>query len=255
MGDRRRTGSPPGCQAVKEKVAKATSWETIREQRKQWWSFQPIRQTAPAEGEQLGAIGHRSIHSGRMEGCWSGTGCRCWGGGVDSPVVVFNHRPASDTGGDCGVREGGGVGSAGRGRGGGGAAFVVAAFWGTLGAALDGLGALRRVARQRRRPGYSVCEPVPNYLIRALNADVSYDQLLREHIAGDLLEQPRLNAELGLNELAIGPAHIGSCCRASRPQTRSMNWCEQREPDRRGQQAFLGLTVSCALSQPQIRCH
>ena len=29
-----------------------------------------------------------------------------------------------------------------------------------------------------------------DYLIRALNADVPYDQLIREHLAGDLLPQP-----------------------------------------------------------------
>ena len=46
-----------------------------------------------------------------------------------------------------------------------------------------------------------------DYLIRALNADAPYDQLVREHVAGDLMEEPRVNAELGINESAIGPAH------------------------------------------------
>jgi len=56
--------------------------------------------------------------------------------------------------------------------------------------------------------------PVPyatayrDYVIRALNEDVPYDQLLREAVAGDLLEEPRVNEELGLNESAIGPAHL-----------------------------------------------
>ena len=56
--------------------------------------------------------------------------------------------------------------------------------------------------------------PVPyatiyrDYVIRALNEDVPYDQLLREAVAGDLLDQPRVNEELGLNESAIGPAHF-----------------------------------------------
>jgi hypothetical protein len=47
-----------------------------------------------------------------------------------------------------------------------------------------------------------------DYLIRALNDDVPFDQLVREHIAGDLLENPRINNELGINESAIGPAHL-----------------------------------------------
>jgi len=43
-----------------------------------------------------------------------------------------------------------------------------------------------------------------DYLIRAFNADVPYDQFVREHIAGDLLEQPRWNNEQQLNESLIG---------------------------------------------------
>ncbi|MCY2962085.1 MAG: DUF1549 domain-containing protein, partial [Planctomycetota bacterium] len=45
-------------------------------------------------------------------------------------------------------------------------------------------------------------------LIRAFNADVPYDQLVREHLAGDLLPQPRWNAADSFNESAIGPAHL-----------------------------------------------
>lgn len=47
-----------------------------------------------------------------------------------------------------------------------------------------------------------------DYVIRALNADVPYDQLIKEAVAGDLLEEPRINEELGLNESAIGPGHF-----------------------------------------------
>lgn len=47
-----------------------------------------------------------------------------------------------------------------------------------------------------------------DYLIRALNADVPYDQLVREQIAGDLLVQPRVNSALGINESILGPAHL-----------------------------------------------
>ena len=45
-----------------------------------------------------------------------------------------------------------------------------------------------------------------DYLIRAFNQDVPYDQLIREHIAGDLLENPRVNETLGINESLIGGA-------------------------------------------------
>ncbi|MFT4546349.1 MAG: hypothetical protein ACI9UA_004414 [Pseudoalteromonas tetraodonis] len=55
--------------------------------------------------------------------------------------------------------------------------------------------------------------PMPNayqyrdYLIRAFNADVPYDQLLREAVAGDLVE-PRLNPNTGINESVIGPGYL-----------------------------------------------
>ena len=45
-----------------------------------------------------------------------------------------------------------------------------------------------------------------DYLIRAFNADLPYDQLVREHLAGDLLAKPRINHELGINESIIGTA-------------------------------------------------
>ena len=45
-----------------------------------------------------------------------------------------------------------------------------------------------------------------DYLIRAFNQDVPYDQLVREHIAGDVLPSPRLNPAEKLNESVIGTA-------------------------------------------------
>lgn len=43
-----------------------------------------------------------------------------------------------------------------------------------------------------------------DYLIRAFNADVPYDQFIREHIAGDLLSPPRWNKAEQFNESVIG---------------------------------------------------
>lgn len=45
-----------------------------------------------------------------------------------------------------------------------------------------------------------------DYLIRAFNADVPYDQLVREQIAGDLLSRPRMNEAEQFNEAVIGTA-------------------------------------------------
>ena len=47
-----------------------------------------------------------------------------------------------------------------------------------------------------------------DYLIRAFNEDVPYDQFVREHIAGDLLETPRVNPENGFNESIHGPQYV-----------------------------------------------
>ncbi len=45
-----------------------------------------------------------------------------------------------------------------------------------------------------------------DYVIRAFNDDLPYDQFVREHIAGDLLAEPRWNSEGRFNESVIGTA-------------------------------------------------
>ncbi|MEM9237163.1 MAG: DUF1549 domain-containing protein, partial [Verrucomicrobiota bacterium] len=89
-----------------------------------------------------------------------------------------------------------------------------------------------------------------DYLIRAFNEDVPYDQFVREAFAGDLLEKPRINPETGVNESVIGAG--------------LMLWTDGHHgpPDLHEDEvrlfdgmintatvAFKGLTVSCA------RCH
>ena len=46
-----------------------------------------------------------------------------------------------------------------------------------------------------------------DYLIRAFNWDVPYDQFVREHIAGDLLKRPRRNPVDGSLESPLGPGY------------------------------------------------
>ena len=50
-----------------------------------------------------------------------------------------------------------------------------------------------------------------DYVVRALNADVPYDRFVREHLAGDVLPEPRLNLENGANESILGTGfwHLG----------------------------------------------
>ncbi|MEO2011117.1 MAG: DUF1553 domain-containing protein [Pirellulaceae bacterium] len=89
-----------------------------------------------------------------------------------------------------------------------------------------------------------------DYLIRGLNADVPYDQLVREHIAGDLLTKPRVNDAMGINESAIGTAHWRMVFHGFAP-TDALDEKVRFTDDQINaySKAFLGLTVSCA------RCH
>jgi hypothetical protein len=89
-----------------------------------------------------------------------------------------------------------------------------------------------------------------DYLIRALNADVPYDQLVREQISGDLLSKPRVNTTLGINESAIGPAHWRMVFHGFAP-TDALEEKVRFTDDEINtfSKAFLGLTVACA------RCH
>ena len=47
-----------------------------------------------------------------------------------------------------------------------------------------------------------------DYLIRAFNADVPYDRMLLEYLAGDLLEDPRINEKEKLNESILGTGNL-----------------------------------------------
>ena len=93
-------------------------------------------------------------------------------------------------------------------------------------------------------------EAYRDYLVRTLNADLPYDQFLTEHLAGDLIDPPRLDPIHGRNEsvLATGFWHFGDWVH-SPVDTR------KDETDRFdnmvdvASKTFLGVTVACA------RCH
>jgi len=89
-----------------------------------------------------------------------------------------------------------------------------------------------------------------DYLIRAFNSDIPYDQFVMEALAGDRLEKPRLNRESGINESVIGPGYL------------YLTDGQHGPPDIHGDEtrifdsmikvcgvAFQGLTVNCA------KCH
>ncbi|MBM3756300.1 MAG: DUF1553 domain-containing protein [Acidobacteria bacterium] len=89
-----------------------------------------------------------------------------------------------------------------------------------------------------------------DYLIRALNGDVPYNQLVREHIAGDLLAKPRIDSATRTNESIIGTAFyrfVEHGFQPVDPWEDRVKWVDNQVDVL--SKAFQGLTVSCA------RCH
>ena len=89
-----------------------------------------------------------------------------------------------------------------------------------------------------------------DYLIRAFNADVPYNQFIKEQLAGDLLEQPRMHPENGTNESIHGTQIFTFSENKHSPVS-----IKQEEADVFDNmidvttKTFQGLTVACA------RCH
>jgi hypothetical protein len=89
-----------------------------------------------------------------------------------------------------------------------------------------------------------------DYVVRAFNEDVPYNQFVVEHLAGDLLHKPRVDSTGGINESILGTGFwfLGE-------GVHSPVDIRQDEADRFDNmidvisKTFLGLTVSCA------RCH
>ena len=89
-----------------------------------------------------------------------------------------------------------------------------------------------------------------DYLIRAFNTDVPYDQFIREQLAGDLLKSPRINVAEKINESALGTGHFRLIEHGFQP----VDTIDEQVRNVDNQidvvsKTFLGLTVSCA------RCH
>ena len=96
-----------------------------------------------------------------------------------------------------------------------------------------------------------------DYLIRAFNDDVPYDRLIREHLAGDLLPDPRLAADGRTNESMIGPANFRLVEHGFQPVD---PWGGPRQVDRqpggRGVESVPGPDrVVRPLSRSQVRRH
>lgn len=112
---------------------------------------------------------------------------------------------------------------------------------------------LMRYAETR---GHEFDYPIANawryrdYVLSALHQDVPYDRFLAEHVAGDLLPEPRPHPQEGWNESPMGTAFWGLGEEVHSPVDIRGDELERLDDkiDVFGK-AFLGLTVSCA------RCH
>jgi hypothetical protein len=90
-----------------------------------------------------------------------------------------------------------------------------------------------------------------DYLIRAFNQDIGFDQLIREQIAGDLLATPRVDSTSGFVESLIGPMfyHLGE---HRHGDNEVINGVREEMIDNKidaFSKAFLAMTIACA------RCH
>ena len=89
-----------------------------------------------------------------------------------------------------------------------------------------------------------------DYLIRAYNEDLPFDQFLTEHLAGDLLEKPRRNPETQTNEsiLATSFWFLNESLHAPTDVLADESDRMDNQIDVFGK-TFMGLTIGCA------RCH
>tara|TARA_Y100000588_G_scaffold56098_1_gene53727 strand:- start:14846 stop:18898 length:4053 start_codon:yes stop_codon:yes gene_type:complete len=235
-----------------EELAETTSWEAVRERRKKWWSFQPIhKQQVPEPADQewsqhpvdkylLAAMRKAELTPNKEA----------------DALVVLRRLTFAITGLPPTPEQQ--------------EAFVKAAQANMQVATEQLVDRLLSTPQYGERwarhwmdwvryadshgsegdPNIPNAYRYRNYLIRALNADVSYDQLVREHLAGDLLPKPRINEELGLNESVVGMANLRFVLHGFAP-TDALDEHVRFTDDQIDvvTKTFLGLTVSCA------RCH
>ncbi len=234
------------------KAGAAVPWETLLADRKTWWSLQPVQKSEPPAVKNAAWSQHPVDHFllAKMEE-------RGLKPAADAdPRVVIRRLTFALTGLPPTPEEVN--------------AFVKAAARDSkaaLDAAADRLFASPRfgerwarhwmdLVRYAETHGSEGDPEIPevwryrDYLIRAINADVPVDQLIREHIAGDLIPNQRWNRDEQFNESILGIAHLRLVEHGFQPvDTRDEQVKVTDSQIDVAMKAFQGLTVSCA------RCH
>ena len=237
---------------TEKQLAEETAWEKIRERRKQWWSFKPItKQTIPSssdEGWSWHPVDKFLDSKMKEEGLKANEEAdaltilrRLTFSITGLPPTIEQQKDFEKAAGDDRAK----------------------ATENLVDELLDSPQFGERWARHwmdwvryadthgsEGDPGIPNAYRYRNYLIRALNADVPYDQLVLEHFAGDLLASPRIDDELGINESSIGTANLRFVLHGFAP-TDALDEHVRFTDDQIDvlTKTFLGLTVSCA------RCH
>ncbi|KLU07229.1 hypothetical protein RISK_001030 [Rhodopirellula islandica] len=236
--------APPSPEAL----AKSTSWDAIRNKRAKWWSFQPIREVPIPDLEQgwsnqpIDQFVYRKMHATGLSPSPQADRVTLIRR-LHFALIGLPPTPAQI---DAFVND-----------------DTPNAYEQLVDRLLDSPHFGERWARHwmdwfryAQSHGSEGDPPIVgadlyrDYLIRAINADVPYDQLIREHIAGDQLAQPRINPELGINESIIGTAHWRMVFHGFAP-TDALDERVRFTDDAIDvvSKAVFGLTVSCA------RCH
>lgn len=232
-------------------VAKDTGWTAVSARRAQWWSFQPIRNPPVPEVEGVDHPVDRFIRARlAQEGLAPSPPADS---GTLARRLAFNLTglpPASVIGDPLSAISGGDP--------------ITEKDWTAF---VDSLLASPAFGERWARhwmdwiryadshgsegdPAIPHAWRYRDYLVRAFNDDVPLDRLVVEHFAGDLLETPRVNTVLKLNESALGPGHLRMVFHGFSP-TDALDERVRFTDDQINTvtKAFLGLTVSCA------RCH
>ncbi len=232
---------PPGADS-----AQASDWPAVFALRKRWWSFQPLKNTEPPKMEGIAHPVDRFLRAAMAQAGLSPSPVTDPAARVRRAAFILTGLPPDSQEVDAFTKD------------------PSPAAWNAL---IDRLLASPHFGERWARHWMdwlryaeshgSEGDPVirnawryRDYLIRALNANVPWPQLVTEHLAGDRLPHPRVNTSLGLNESAIGPAHLRMVFHGFTPTDALDEFVTftDNQVDVVSK-AFMGLTVSCA------RCH
>ena len=236
---------PRDTPPTKDELAKATDWNAIRESRKAWWCFQPVKNPAVPTVKDAAWSSHPVDRF--LEQRWEHDSLTPSGDADAATVLrrlsyVLTGLPPS-------VEE------------------LTTFRLDQIEATVDRMLSTPRYGEKWARhwmdwvryaesygsegdPAIPYAWRYRDYLIRAFNQDVHYPQMLREAIAGDLLANPRINQELGINESAVGIAQLRMVLHGFSPTDsldEMVNFTDNQIDT--VSKAFQALTVSCA------RCH